>query len=375
MMVMNSLSVPHLFDGETFHQNMTLYIEQGVIVDIKKAQNTPSTQTLLVPGFIDIQVNGGGGALFNQTPTLATIKKISQSHQAFGTTAMLPTLITDNLDAMKQAAEAIAQAIQLNLPGIIGVHFEGPHLSITKKGAHNATFIRALSEEEMHIFTRQDLGKVMLTLAPESVTLSQVKQLKAAGITLALGHSNTHFDTASQYFKAGVTGTTHLFNAMSALTAREPGLLGAALMNEDIYASIIVDGHHVHEQLSLLALALKPKGKLFLITDAMSPVGSEEVEFTLSGKKVWLKDGQLRSETGELAGSVLDMATAVRNVHHTLKQPLEEALRMASTYPAKFIGLEHKLGMLKPGYQADMLLLDKTNLTVTASWIAGQPVF
>lgn len=374
--MIKSISVSHFFDGEQFHCNKTLSIEQGIITQIDdiSAPNDNVYQGLLVPGYIDLQVNGGGGGLFTQDPTLACLKKISLSHQAFGTTSMLPTLISERFEIMEQAANTISQAIKQKLPGIVGVHFEGPHLSIDKKGAHNANYIRSLNEEEMALYTRQDLGKVMVTLAPESVSLAQVSQLKAAGVTLALGHSNSHFNIAQQYFNAGITGSTHLFNAMSALKAREPGLLGAALMNDDVFASLIVDGQHVHEQLCHLALKLKPDGKLFLITDAMSPVGSTESQFNLSGKKVTLKNGQLRSETGELAGSVLDMASAVRNVHQRLKHPLAKALRMASTYPAQFIGLSH-LGQLKPGYQADMVLLDEKGLTVMANWIAGNNVY
>ncbi len=374
--MINSISVSHFFDGDVFHYNKTLSIEQGIITQIDDISpaNDKVYQGLLVPGYIDLQVNGGGGALFTQDPTLACLKQMSLSHQTFGTTSMLPTLISDRIAIMEQGANAISQAIKQKLLGIVGVHFEGPHLSIDKKGAHNADFIRPLNEKDMALYTRQDLGKVLVTLAPESVSLAQVSELKAAGVTLALGHSNCHFNTAQQYFNAGVTGATHLFNAMSALKAREPGLLGAALMNDDVFASLIVDGQHVHEQLCHLALKLKPEGKLFLITDAMSPVGSTEKQFNLSGKKVTLSNGQLRSETGELAGSVLDMASAVRNVHQRLKSPLAKALRMASTYPAQFIGLNH-LGQLKPGYQANMVLLDKQSLTVMANWIAGNNVY
>ena len=374
--MINSISVSHFFDGDVFHRNKTLSVEQGIITQIDdiSPQNDEVYQGLLVPGYIDLQVNGGGGGLFTQDPTLSCLKKMSLSHQIFGTTSMLPTLISDSIDIMSQAANAISQAIKQKLPSIVGVHFEGPHLSIDKKGAHNADFIRPLNEKDMALYTRQDLGKVMITLAPESVSLAQVSQLKAAGVTLALGHSNSHFNTAQQYFNAGITGSTHLFNAMSVLKAREPGLLGAALMNDDVFASLIVDGQHVHDQLCHLALKVKPEGKLFLITDAMSPVGSTESQFDLSGKKVTLNNGQLRSETGELAGSVLDMASAVRNVHQRLKYPLAQALRMASTYPAQFIGLSH-LGQLKPSYQADMVLLDKQSLTVMANWVAGNKVY
>ena len=215
----------------------------------------------------------------------------------------------------------------------------------------------------------------MVTLAPESVTLRQIEDLKASGVILCLGHSNAGYEQVKQAVTAGVTGVTHLFNAMSPLSAREPGLLGTALMDDNLYCGLIVDGYHVHFQNCHLALSLKPKGKLFLVTDAMSPVGTQQTEFQLCGKRVLLKDNQLRLATGELAGSVLDMATAVRNLHQQLQHPLGEALKMASIYPASFIGLHQRLGKLKPGHQADMLLLNNDKLTVIATWIKGKRVY
>jgi N-acetylglucosamine-6-phosphate deacetylase len=361
------------FDGDKFHQQAVLSISNGKItaIDRRITDYDQAVTGLLSAGFVDLQVNGGADVLFNHHPTLASIKAIVQAHIPFGTTAMLPTLITDDVTVMHRAADAIAMAIQQQVTGVLGIHFEGPHLSVTKKGAHSAKFIRPISSAEWQIMMRPDLGQVLVTLAPEQVPPDVIKTLVAQGIKVCLGHSNADFNTAQRAVDAGADGFTHLFNAMSPVQAREPGLTGCALVNDQTYAGIILDGQHVAYPTAQIALKTKPKGKLFLVTDAMPLVGSSASQFSFFDRTVTLNEGKLTSSTGELAGSVLDMASAVRNAVQYLSIELAEALRMASLYPARYLGQAHRIGKLAVNYQADMVLLDDA-LQVQATWLAGQ---
>lgn len=372
-----TLIAEQLFDGESFHQDVPVTIEDGLIASFDTALGAKEARYTgtLVPGFIDVQVNGGGGALFNTSPTVACIETIGKAHARFGTTGFLPTLITDNVQVMAKAADAVALAVAQKSAGVLGVHFEGPHLSVPKKGVHPQGFIREITEAELAIFCRQDLGICVVTLAPENVSPEVIRLLVESGVKVCLGHSNADYDTVVAALKAGATGFTHLYNAMSPLGSREPGVVGAAIESETAWCGLIVDGHHVHPAAARVALRAKPRGKVMLVTDAMPPVGlDDETSFELFGTQVLRVGDRLNAVTGELAGCVLDMATAVENSVKMLGLPLGEALRMASLYPAEFLGIAESVGRLAVGQRADLVLLDNQH-KVLANYIAGNAVY
>ena len=366
-----------LFDGQNFIDNQVLTITDGVISAIDQNIDNVDVKAagLVVPGFIDLQVNGGGGALFNDSPSVDKLKTIMTAHAKFGTTAMMPTLITDKVDIMAQAADAMSEAIAQKVPGIIGIHFEGPHLSLAKKGTHSAELIRPISAAEWEILSRKDIGQVMVTLAPETVSAQDVTRMVELGIKVCLGHTNADFSTAQKAVDAGATGFTHLFNAMSPLQGREPGVVGCALLNDNTQCGLIVDGHHVDYASCQLAIKAKPAGGIFLVTDAMPPVGTDMKEFPLYDRTVYVENGKLTSTTGELAGSSLDMVTAVKNTHLGLKVSLDESLRMASLYPAQYLYSHNDVirGELILGMQADMVILND-DFTVQSTWIGGEKI-
>ncbi len=366
-----------LFDGQHFFDNRVLTIANGKIIAIDENTNNVDVKLLglVAPGYIDLQVNGGGGVLFNDSPSVNNIKAIMAAHAQFGTTAMLPTLITDKVSVMEQAADAIASALIENVPGILGIHFEGPHLSLAKKGTHCPKLIRSISDEEWQVLSRQDIGQVIVTLAPETVSTEEIQRMVKLGIKVCLGHTNADFNTAQKAIDSGANGFTHLFNAMSPLQGREPGVVGCALLNDSTSCGLIVDGHHVDYASCQLAIKTKPQGKVFLVTDAMPVVGSTQTEFALYDRTVYLNNGKLTSTTGELAGSSLDMASAVKNTHLDLNIPLDESLRMASLYPAQYIYQQQDVirGELKIGCQADMVVLND-DLSVRETWISGKQI-
>lgn len=368
---------PRLFDGQHFIDDQVLTITNGVIsaIDADISYVDIKAEGLVVPGFIDLQVNGGGGVLFNDSPSLDNLKTIIAAHAKFGTTAMLPTLITDKIDVMASAVEAMAEAIREKVPGIVGIHFEGPHLSLAKKGTHCAEMIRPISEAEWQLISRKDIGQVMITLAPETVSVRDISRMVDLGILVSLGHTNADFITAQKAVDAGATGFTHLFNAMSPLQGRAPGVVGCALLNDNTQAGLIVDGHHVDYASCQLAIKAKPAGGIFLVTDAMPPVGTDIKEFPLYDKTVYVENGKLTSSTGELAGSSLDMASAVKNTHLELKVPLDEALRMASLYPARYLYQQKNVlrGQIKVGQYADLVVLND-DLSVNETWISGRKI-
>lgn len=374
-MSVSRVHVKKLFTGSRFLNDQVLLIEHGKIVAIDTNLDNvdKSLSGLVVPGFVDLQVNGGGGVLFNRTPTLAGLKTMMAAHAKFGTTAMLPTLITDQVLVMQQAADAIAEAIKFNVKGIKGVHFEGPHLSVAKKGAHSEQFIREISDAEWQVLSRKDLGQILVTLAPENVVPNDIKTMVEMGIKVCLGHSNADFQTVNRAIAAGADGFTHLFNAMSPLQGREPGMVGAALLNDTASCGLIVDGHHVDYSTCQLALKTKPIDKVFLVTDAMPPVGTTDDKFAFFDREVHLFDGKLTSTTGELAGSVLDMASAVRNTKEFLSVNYQQALKMASTYPANYIDNQH-IGGIEVGCDADFVELDD-KVQVLSTWIGGECVY
>lgn len=373
-----------IFDGMEWHDDAVLVVEAGRIVSIvaeKSAYCTGETVDarghIVVPGFIDLQVNGGGGALFNEQPTLEGIRKICEAHARFGTTALLPTLITDTREATTAAIKAGIEAKAAAIPGFLGLHLEGPYLSVVRKGAHDPSLIRPMEKPDLDelLACMRALGCLMVTVAPENTSIEQVKRLAAAGIIISLGHTDAGFKTACAYAAAGARVVTHLFNAMSALGHREPGVVGAALATGTLSAGIIADGFHVDP--AAMGVAIRSKqgpGQIFLVTDAMSTIGTDMTRFHLNGREIVREGGRLTLYDGTLAGADIDMLSSVRFVHERLGLPLEEAFRMASTYPADAVGIAEQKGRLVPGADADFILLTP-ELALKSSWIGGRKVF
>jgi N-acetylglucosamine-6-phosphate deacetylase len=325
---------------------------------------------LLLPGFIDIQVNGGGGALFNDAPTAETIAAIGRAHRRFGTTGFLPTLISDELSAVEAAIAGTRAAIADGVAGVLGVHIEGPFLNPKRKGIHELSKLRRMDEAAFELLTSLGVGRTLVTLAPETTNPEMIGRLVAAGVVVSAGHTNANYATVRLALDKGLSGFTHLFNAMAPLTSREPGVVGASLEDPGSWCSIIVDGHHVDPVVLRVALRCKPHDRVILVTDAMPSVGSEATSFVLQGKAIAVKDGVCVDEHGTLAGSDLDMASAVRNAVRLLGLDLADASRMASRNPAEFIGLGDSTGRIATGFRADLVLLDD-DLKVLDTWIGG----
>ncbi len=325
---------------------------------------------LLLPGFIDVQVNGGGGLLFNDAPTVDTLRGIAAAHRTFGTTGLLPTLITDTAEKMHAALDAVDAAIEQRVPGILGIHLEGPFLAPARKGIHDARLFRHPDADDLAMLAAKHRGRIMLTLAPEQVSTDVIRTLSEAGVIVVAGHTAADYATTRAALDAGICGFTHLYNAMTPLASREPGVVGAALDDPHSWCGLIVDGHHVHPASLRVAIAAKARGKCVLVTDAMPPVGSDDPSYTLNGQTIVARDGICQSEAGVLAGSALDMATGVRNLVEMVGLPLAEASRMASTYPAAWLGLGRTHGRLAAGYRADFAVLDDA-LVTRETWISG----
>jgi N-acetylglucosamine-6-phosphate deacetylase len=325
---------------------------------------------ILLPGFIDIQVNGGGGALFNADPSPATIAAIGRAHRRFGTTGFLPTLISDDLDAVSAAIDATRAAMAEGVPGVLGVHIEGPFLNPKRKGIHELSKLRRIDDAAAELLSSLGVGRTLVTLAPETTRPEMIRRLTDAGVVVSAGHSNAGYAVVRAALDAGLTGFTHLFNAMSPLTSREPGVVGAALEDAASWCSLIVDGRHVDPVVLRIALRCKPHDRFILVTDAMPSVGGTEDGFLLQGKLITVRDGVCVDEHGTLAGSDLDMASAVRNAVRLLGLDLAAAARMASRNAAEFIGLGGELGRIAPGYRADLVLVDD-DIQVLETWIGG----
>lgn len=372
-----ALLADRLFDGQTIHTAMPLSIEQGRIKtlgEVPAGMKMLRLKGMLAPGYIDFQVNGGGGKLFNFEPTVDAIRQITATHVCYGSVGLLLTLITDELSVMQDAADAVSTALRQKIPGVIGLHFEGPHLALERKGIHPAQRIRLPSDAELELFCRQDLGVRVITIAPEMVPPDIIRRLVESGARVCLGHSNADYQTTRRALQAGASGFTHLFNAMSRLQAREPGMVGAALEDLHSWCGLILDGHHVHPATAKVALAAKTRGKMVLVTDAMSLVGTDQTQLPFFGATIFRRGDRLNIETGELAGSMLTMAAAVQNAVQWLELDTEEAIRMATLYPARFLGIDCDNGSLAAGKRADLVLLDEA-LNVQATWINGQLVY
>jgi len=340
---------------------------------VRAAERHDLRGAMLMPGFVDTQVNGGGGVLFNDAPSMESIAAIGAAHRRFGTTGFLPTLISDDLSVIARAIGAVREAIAAKVPGVIGVHIEGPFINAERKGAHDAAKFRDLDARGVSLLSSLGVGRTVVTLAPEITNAETIRLLAQNGVVISAGHTNATFEEMQEALAHGVRGVTHLFNAMSPLNHREPGVVGAALLDDDCWCGLIVDGRHVHPAALRVALRCKRPDRFMLVTDAMPTVGSERDFFMLQGRRIDVRDGVCVDETGTLAGSALDMATAVRNCVETLGVALEEAARMASTYPAQFLGLGDELGRIAPGYRASLVAMDPA-LTVRETWIDGAHV-
>jgi N-acetylglucosamine-6-phosphate deacetylase len=327
---------------------------------------------LLLPGFIDVQVNGGGGILFNDAPTVDSIRAIGEAHRRFGTTAFLPTLISDDIPAIRRAIAAVRSAIEQRVPGVIGIHIEGPFINAERRGAHDAAKVRALDEAGVRALMESSGGSTLVTLAPEATTPETIRRLAGAGLVVCAGHTNATFEQMRAAFAEGVRGVTHLFNAMSPLGSREPGAVGAALLDPECWCGVIVDGRHVHPAALQLALRAKRLDRFMLVTDAMPCVGAAQDSFLLQGRRIQVRDGVCVDDGGVLSGSAIDMATAVRNTMDLLGLPLEQAVAMASAHPARFLGLDGERGRIAPGCRADLVVADE-RMNVKQAWIGGNP--
>jgi N-acetylglucosamine-6-phosphate deacetylase len=373
---LHAVVADHVFDGTAVHESAAVVMRGTRITQVVPRADVPraiSVRVLpegawLAPGFIDLQVNGGGDVLFNDQPTSEGVCTIAAAHRKFGTTSLLPTLITDSHEKVRLALDA-ASAVVGQEPSILGIHLEGPYLSPEKPGVHDARYIRQPAAGDISLLTAPRDGVLLVTLAPEVVPPGFIAQLVAAGVRVSLGHSMASYRQTRTAMAEGLRGFTHLFNAMRPLASREPGPIAQALESTDAWYGLIVDGVHVDP--AMLRLALRGLGRPLLVTDAMPPIGGNRSSFTLHGENITVQDGRCLTDDGTLAGTVLDMATAVKNCIRLLGVPLTEALRLASANPAMSIGLEHMLGKLSPGYRADMVAFYPGDMTVLATWVAG----
>jgi N-acetylglucosamine-6-phosphate deacetylase len=366
-----------MFDGDRLTGPRRVEIRDGrvaAILDAGRSMETDATvrlppDVILAPGFIDIQVNGGGDALVNDEPTVDCVRRISQAHRRFGTTGLLPTLITDHPDKLQQLALVAAEA--MSIPGVLGFHLEGPHLSLARKGIHPPQFIRHMTEEDRVLLTQfASHGRSLVTLAPELCPGEVIQGLVRAGLRVSAGHTEAAAGQITQAAERGLTCVTHLFNAMSQMTAREPGVVGAALADDRLFAGIIPDGICVSPMNLKTAYRAMGRDRLMIITDAMPTAGGNRSFFHLQGRKITLQDGRLTDDAGTLAGAHLTMNEAVRNAVAMMGASLEDALMMASLTPARCLGLGDKLGRIAPGYRADLVALD-TAFDVQGTWIAS----
>lgn len=376
--VMHVLQADRIFDGHVWHAEAAVAIRDGRIAAIGPANEVraglPKTQmpagSFLAPGFIDLQVNGGGGVLLNDQPTPEGMRAIAQAHRQFGTTGCLPTLITDTREKMRSAIAA-ARSVS-GRDGILGLHLEGPFISPRRPGVHRPDLIaqpRAGDLEELCELA--DAGRSLVTLAPECVPPGFIRTLASSGVRISIGHSEASADVVMQAVADGVTGVTHLFNAMPPLSARSPGIIGVAFLERRLTAGIIVDGIHVNPLTIRAAFAAKGSDRMALATDAMPTVGTSRLQFELTGKTIKLHDGRLTADDGTLGGAHLDMASAVRNAVTLAGISLEDALRAASLTPARFLGLDDERGALVVGARADIVAVSQ-DLRVINTWIEGR---
>lgn len=362
-MTLRTISAKRIFDGERFHLNSAILWQDNEILGVIPQESIPKDAQFhdyhnctLAPGFVDVQVNGGGSVMFNQDTDIEGIQTICRAHRKHGTAYLLPTLISDSKEKMEHALIAAEAAIRDKIAGVLGVHLEGPWLNPEKKGAHDDKHFYAPSIAELEAMPWLSSGATLVTLAPEMVTTEVLSWLSEKKVIVSCGHSNAIQAQLHSEKIRYVNGFTHLYNAMSPLEGREPGVVGTALLNDNTWCSIITDGIHVSENSTLLAHRSKPAGKLFIVTDAMATVGSHKDTFVLNDETVRVVDGKLVNAQGSLAGAHIGMDQSVANVIRWGIQE-EEALKMASTYPAKAMR-QDTLGYLAKGFRAAITILD-----------------
>ncbi len=365
--------------GAGLSEGRAVVIADGRIAEIVDARDSRLGRlrrhdlggALLLPGFIDSQVNGGGGVLFNDAPSVESIRAIGRAHRRFGTTGFLPTLISDDLDVVARAIAAVRAAIEGGIPGVLGIHIEGPFLNVERKGVHDPAKLRELDMSAVGLLTSLGVGRTLVTLAPEMTTPGMIEKLSAAGVVVSAGHTDATYAQIAAALSHGLRGFTHLFNAMSQLTGREPGTVGAALEDAASWCGIIVDGQHTSPVVLRLALRCKPPERFMLVTDAMPGVGTDMTSFELQGRRIRVTGDVCVDEEGRLAGSNIDMASCVRNAVALLGVPLPQAVRMASQWPAEFLGLGSECGRIAPGQRANLVAADD-ELRVLETWIDGR---
>ena len=372
-----AIAAPTIFDGEQFLHDHCVILRGTAIEQILPQAECPAGLVVeplhegtLAPGFIDLQVNGGGDVMLHNAPCLETVEQMQLAHRALGTTSMLPTVLSDSAEIQQAAADAVGEARQRGNHGIAGIHIEGPYFNAAKRGAHHQDHIRSPQPQDIDWLCTLRPLPVIVTLAPEQVSVEHIGQLASSGILVCAGHTSASYEEIAAAAQFGLQGVTHLFNAMSPLTSRQPGAVGAALDIDDLWAGIIADGHHVHPAAIRLAQSAKPEGKLLLVSDAMATVGGHNSSFELYGETISERDGRLVNAQGALAGSAIGMIDAVRYCHQEAGIALEECLRMASLYPATVLKREHELGRIAAGHRADLVHFDY-NLSVRGTWLAG----
>ena len=370
-----------IFTGDEFLDNYAVIIQDETIISLAAIENLPADVArihlnggVLAPGFIDLQVNGGGGAFFTNDTSVGAIQTILDGHRLTGTTSLLPTLISDTREVHQAGVRAVADAVAVGMKGVLGVHIEGPFFDTARRGAHNERYIRKMEQADIDWLVTsvkaRHTFKVMLTLAPEHVDAGQIRQLTSAGVVVCAGHTDGHYEDVVAALEEGLSGFTHLYNAMRPTTGREPGVVGAALEDKNSWCGIIIDTYHVHAASARIAYAAKPKGKMYLVTDAMSTVGSLEKSFRIYGETIYEKEGCLVNAEGRLAGSAIGMIDAVRLNTNWVGVELAESLRMASLYPAEFMRVDHYLGRIREHYRADLVHFTE-DFKVTCTWVAG----
>lgn len=350
-----------IHDGRKLYADHALVVGKGDLLSVRPKGSLPQgcpTHVLkggiIMPGFVDLQVNGGGGVMFNDDQSVRALRTIAQAHQATGTAALLPTLITDTIERTREAIDAVEQAIADGVGGIVGIHLEGPHLSVARKGAHDPNLIRTMTDEDLAILqdAADRLPNVMVTLAPENATSDQIKILSDAGIVVSLGHTDADFATCMGAFDAGARCVTHLFNAMSQMGNREPGLVGATLVRDDICAGLIADGIHVHPATIRAALAACDHfERIFLVTDAMATAGSSIQRFSINGRDVFRKDQRLTLADGTLAGADLEMPRAIAVMRDQVGDSETLAMRRATSAPTALLREPGQFGRLAKGLE------------------------
>jgi N-acetylglucosamine-6-phosphate deacetylase len=368
-----------LFNGIDFIEHKALLIEDQHIAGIVNKDAIPTDFQvkkldggILSPGFIDLQVNGGGGKLFNNSPDKESLNTIISAHQYFGTTSIMPTVISDSLNILQKCTDTISNEIDNN-HSLLGIHIEGPFFNVKYRGVHQKQYINTINASYLNLFETLDKFPVMLTLAPECISIKQLKHLNSLGFKILAGHTDANYDQLEEAVKYGLDGFTHLFNAMGQISAREPGVVGSAFDFDETSASIIVDLHHVHPSLINLSFKQKPKGKLFFVSDSMATINHGEPSFELYDEVVSESNGRIINSEGKLAGSSITQIDAIKNAYQKCSIPLESAISMATLYPAEYLGVSDYIGQLKKGYRADLAHFD-SNFHVQNVWLAGKQI-